>query len=110
MKNLVPLTRQITLEREAVRVEGERGQLLAASAQAKGKITETGLQITQIDQDLKSEVAKESREIQGKTAELVERTVAVEDQLKRTDIRSPQDGAVHQLSVHTIGGVVSPSE
>jgi HlyD family secretion protein len=109
-KNLIPITRLITLEREAVRIEGERGQLLAASAQTKGKITETGLQILQIDQDLKSEVAKELREIQGKTIELVERRVAAEDQLKRTDIRSPQDGFVHQLSVHTIGGVVSPSE
>ena len=32
------------------------------------------------------------------------------DQLKRIDIRSPQDGVVHQLEVHTVGGVVSPGE
>src|SRR6185369_2733824 len=81
-----------------------------SSAQIKGKITETGLQILQVDQDLKSEVAKELRGIQGKTAELVERKVAAEDQLKRIDVRSPQDGIVHQLSVHTIGGVVGAGE
>jgi HlyD family secretion protein len=40
----------------------------------------------------------------------VERQVAAEDQLKRIDIRAPQGGVVHQLAVHTISGVISPSE
>ena len=31
------------------------------------------------------------------------------DQLKRIDIRAPQDGKVHQLSVHTVGGVITPN-
>ena len=84
--------------------------MIATIAQTKGKITETELQILQIDQDLRSEVAKELREIQAKVGELIERKVAAEDQLKRIDIRSPQDGIVHQLAVHTVGGVVSPSE
>lgn len=46
----------------------------------------------------------------GKTAEFVERKVAAEDQLKRIDVRAPQSGTVHQLAVHTIGGVVGASE
>lgn len=98
------------LEREAARLKGERSQLIASVAQAKGKISEIELQIIQVDQDLRSEVSKELREIQGKTAELVERKVAAEDQLKRIDIRAPQDGVVHQLAVHTIGGVINASE
>ena len=109
-KNLVPIMRLTQLEREAVRLKGERGQLIASTAQARGKITETELQTIQIDQDLRSEVAKELREIQGKMAELVERKVAAEDQLMRTEIRSPQSGVVHQLSVHTVGGVITASE
>src|SRR5215475_2246132 len=109
-KNLVPIMRLTQLEREAVRLKGERGQLIASTAQAKGKITETELQIIQIDQDLRSEVAKELRAIQGKMAELVERKVAAEDQLMRTEIRAPQSGVVHQLNVHTVGGVITASE
>ena len=100
-KNLVQIQRVTALERDAARLEGERGQLIAATAQSKGKISEIELQIIQIDQDLRSEVAKELREVQGKIAELVERKVAAEDQLKRIDIRAPQDGIVHQLAVHT---------
>jgi HlyD family secretion protein len=109
-KDLVPISRVTAVEREAVRIDGERNQLIASIAQTRGKMTETELQIIQVDQDLRSEVAKELREIQGKTAEQVERKITAEDQLKRIDIRAPQDGTIHQLSVHTVGGVVNASE
>src|ERR1039457_7075725 len=109
-KNPVPMTRLTSLERDATRIDGERGQLIATIAQAKGKIAELRLQIIQIDQDLSSEVAKEMREIDGKIGEFVERKVAAMDQLKRIDIRAPQDGTVFQSTVHTVGGVIPPGE
>jgi len=109
-KNLVPITRLSQLEREATRLGGERGQLTAATAQAKGKIAELQLQIIQVDQDLSSEVAKEMREIDAKIGEFVERRVSALDQLKRTDLRAPQDGTVFQSTVHTIGGVIPAGE
>lgn len=104
--NLVQITRMTALERDAARLEGERGQLMAAVAQAKGKISETELQVIQIDQDLSSEVAKDMREVDAKSGEFVERKVAAEDQLKRIDIRAPQDGVVLESKVHTVGGVI----
>ena len=109
-RNLVQLTRLTQLEREATRIEGELAQLIAAVAQARGKISENELKIIQIDQDLSSEVAKEMREIDGKIGEFVERKITAEDQLQRVDIRAPQDGTVFQLTVHTVGGVISPGE
>jgi HlyD family secretion protein len=109
-QNLVQLTRLTALEREAARLDGERGQLIAAAAQAKGKIAETSLQILQIDQDIASDVAKELREVDGKIGEFIERKVAAEDQLKRIDIRAPQDGTVFQLTVHTVGGVITAGD
>jgi HlyD family secretion protein len=109
-KNLIPITRVTALKREETRLTGDWGQLISSTAQTKGRIGETQLQMIQIDQDLRSEVAKELREIQAKTAELVERRVAAEDQLKRIDIRAPQAGFVHQLAVHTVGGVITPSD
>jgi HlyD family secretion protein len=109
-QNLVQLSRLTALEREAARLDGERGQLIAAAAQAKGKIAETALQILQIDQDIASEVAKELREVDGKIGEFVERKVTAEDQLKRIDVRAPQDGTVFQLAVHTVGGVITAGD
>ena len=109
-KNLIQLTRLTALEREQARLQGERGQLIAAAAQIKGKIAETELQIIQVDQDLSSEVAKELREIEAKIGEFVERKVTAEDQLKRVDIRAPQDGTVFQSAVHTVGGVIAAGD
>jgi len=109
-KNLVQISRVTSLEREAVQLDGQRHQLVSSAAEVKGKITEIELQTLQIDEDLRSEVAKELREIQAKIAESVERKIAAEDQLKRIDIRAPLSGTVHQLAVHTIGGVVAAGE
>ena len=109
-KNLVQLNRLTSLQREEARLEGERGQLIAAAAEAKGKTAETELQILQLDQDLSSEVAKELRETDSKIGEYVERKVTAEDQLKRTDIRAPQDGVVFQSTANTVGGVITAGD
>jgi len=109
-KNLVQVQRVMALDRDAARLDGERGALISSSAQTKGRITETELQIIQIDQDLMSEISKELADIRGKSAEQVERKVAAEDQLKRIDLIAPQDGVVHQLAAHTVGGVLSAGE
>jgi HlyD family secretion protein len=107
---LVPITKMTSLEREAARLEGERAQLVSAIAEAKGRIIETKLAIIQVDQDLASDVAKELRETDAKIDEYVERKTAAEDQLKRIDIRAPQAGAVFDLTVYTVGGVIAQGE
>jgi HlyD family secretion protein len=84
--------------------------LISDIARARGKISETELQIIQIDRDFRTEVLRDLREAQGRIGELKERVAAAEDQLKRIDLRSPQSGIVHQLSVHTIGGVIGNGE
>jgi len=109
-KQLVPETRINALEREAARLEGESGQLIAAIAEAKGKISEVELQMIQIDQDMRSQDAQEIADVRAKLSELTERKVAAVDQLKRVDIRAPLAGTVHQLSMHTVGGVIGPGE
>ena len=109
-KKLVPVTRVNSLKRDAAGLEGERGQLVAAKAEAAGKIAEIELQIIQVDQDARSKAAEELSDVRAKIAELSERKIAAEDQLKHVEIRAPQTGRVHQLSVHTVGGVIGPGE
>ncbi|GAA3104799.1 HlyD family type I secretion periplasmic adaptor subunit [Rhizobium viscosum] len=98
------------LRTQAATFGGERGEKIAFQAQSAGRITETRLQILQIDQDLRTEVGRELREVQAQIGEYVERKVAAEDELKRIDIVAPQSGIVHQLAVHTVGGVISPAD
>jgi HlyD family secretion protein len=107
---LVTVVRYNQLQRDQAKLSGQRGQLVAEMARARGRISEINLQIIQLDQDFRTEVLKELRDAQGKIAELEERVVAAEDQLKRIDIRAPQSGLVHQLAVHTVGGVIGNGE
>lgn len=109
-KQLVTTTKVAALKREQARLQGEQGQYKASAAQTKGKVAEIGLQIVRLDQELKTEVVKELREIQSKQAEYNERKIAADDQLRRVEIRAPQSGLVHQLSVFTVGGVVNPGD
>ncbi len=109
-KNLIQLNRLTSLQREEAQLQGERGQLTAQVAEAKGKIAEIQLQIIQVDEDLSSDVAKELRDIDSKIGEYVERKVTAEDQLKRTDIRAPQDGIVFQSTANTVGGVIAAGD
>ncbi len=109
-QRLIQISRLTTLERDMARLSGERAQYIAARAQAKGKITETELQIIQIDKDVVSEVSKDLREANDKIGEFVERKVTAEDQLRRIDIRAPQDGVVLQSTVHTVGGVITAGD
>ena len=99
-----------SLERESLRLQGEISDATAKIAQSEAKIAETELQIVQNDHDFIADVVKQLRESETKINELQEKKIAAEDQLKRLDIRSPIPGIVHELTVHTIGGVVAPSD
>ena len=105
-KGLVPKTRLTQLSRQAARLNGEEGSLLAAKARAQGRIAETEVQIIQLDRDRQAQVVTELRQVQLKIAELIERRIAAEDQLRRVEIRAPIAGRIHDLEFHTIGGVV----
>jgi HlyD family secretion protein len=109
-QKLITQNRVMPLRREAATMRGALGQLVAEIAATKGRISETELQIIQIDQDMRNEVNKELRETAEKVAELQQRRIAALDQLKRIDIRAPHAGVVHELAVHTVGGVVAAGD
>lgn len=107
---LTSMNRVNGLERDATRLEGERGQLVASIAATKGRIAEIELQLLQVDQTMRADVATELRDVESKEADLIKQEVAALDQLKHIDVKAPASGVVHQLSIHTIGGVVTPAE
>mgnify|MGYP005852868227 CR=1 FL=1 len=107
-KQLVPKARVTALRREMVRLDGQQGELVAQVATLRGRISETRMRILQIEKDFQQEVLAEIADIQTEVANLRERRVAAEDQLRRVDIRAPQSGYVHELAVHTVGGVIQP--
>ena len=109
-KGLIELTRVREREGAAANLEGQRGQIIANIAQAKGKISEIRLQIIQLQDDARVKVLADLGDAETKMAELLERQEAARSKLARTTIRSPVTGYVYHMAVHTIGGVVGPGE
>lgn len=107
-QNLVPISRATALQRETARLGGEKGALTASVAKVKGQMAEIRIQLLSIDQRAKAEAVKELGEVEATISQLNERRVAALDTLRRVEIRAPQSGYVHQLAIHTIGGVIQP--
>ncbi len=109
-KGLIPASRINALRRDRARLIGERGGFIAQIAQAKEAISERRIQILQIEEDARAEVLQQLQDTQSRIAQLTEQEIAAKDELRRVDIRAPRSGYVHQLAVHTVGGVIGPGE
>ncbi|TNM66148.1 HlyD family type I secretion periplasmic adaptor subunit [Aliirhizobium smilacinae] len=109
-QQLVTLQRVNSLKRQRVELDGNKGERIASRAQAEGRINEINLQILQLDEDRRTENAKELTEVEAKISEMEERKVANLDQLQRLELKAPMSGRVYQLMVHTVGGVANPGE
>jgi HlyD family type I secretion membrane fusion protein len=109
-KGYVSKTRILELERRQEELRGERGQHIAEIARARTAIGEAELQIIQVQNDFREEVATHLHEVQADLLDIQERYVAAADELQRLEIRAPQSGIVVGLDVHTLGGVISPGQ
>ncbi|OXT00846.1 hypothetical protein B7H23_12290 [Notoacmeibacter marinus] len=109
-KKLVTTRQQMAAEREVARLKGEKGELAAAIARAKSRISETRMQIFQLREEFHEEVLEDLGKTETALSELLERKVAADDQLRRLQIKAPQSGAVHRLEVHTVGAVIAPGQ
>lgn len=109
-QGLIEIGALTALERDEARLQGEIGQLAASLADAQARIAETELGIIQVTQQTQSDAASALQELDASIAEHEERRITALDQLRRLDIAAPQTGIVHEMSVHTVGGVIAAGE
>lgn len=109
-QRLIEGTRIYTTNRELARLNGEKAEIEAGIARSKVRISEIKLQIIAVDEASRTEAQRELSIVDPKLAEQRERATAIEDRLKRTDIRTPIAGVVNELAVNTLGGVISSAE
>ncbi|MCU7611853.1 HlyD family type I secretion periplasmic adaptor subunit [Anaplasma capra] len=98
----------LSIERAHANSEGELGHIRAKIAGAEQKIGENQLEMINITHSVLDRVNSELKETDAAITDLKERLMAAEDVLKRTIIRSPQNGVVTGLRYHTEGGVIPP--
>ncbi|MGE4373792.1 MAG: HlyD family type I secretion periplasmic adaptor subunit [Xanthobacter sp.] len=109
-KGLVSLPRVLALERQQAELEGNMAGRSADMAAIEQSIGQLELQLLELQRDHREKVLAELREADANVQDLSEQRIAASDRLQRTDIRSPVNGRVNGLAVHTIGGVVRPAD
>lgn len=87
---------------------GEIASLTAEIATNQMLIGETRIQILQTQKHFQEQVAEKLSEAHAQLNDAVERVTADSDKLSRVVIKSPVDGIVQGLAVHTENGVISP--
>jgi len=94
--------------------ERAMASIMGAIAEDAGNIGRTKQQIAELrarmfsrEQDFRKEVESQLTEVQRDAAALASRLQALQFELVSTEIKSPADGIVVGLAVHTIGGVVA---
>ncbi|MDO9168888.1 MAG: HlyD family type I secretion periplasmic adaptor subunit [Methylobacter sp.] len=96
------------LQRNHALQSGEIAQLNAEIATNQMLISETRLQILQVQKQFQEEVAGKLSEAQGQLNDAQERLAANQDKLNRVVIKAPASGMVLGLTVHNESGVISP--
>jgi membrane fusion protein, epimerase transport system len=96
------------LERNHAMQTGEIAQLSAEIATNQMLISETRLQILQVQKQFQEEVASKLSEAQAQLNDSNERVAATKDKLDRVVIKAPASGMVLGLAAHTENGVITP--
>ena len=109
-RQLIASNAVFSINRDSVRLQGERGEILSTLARARSRVSEFELDILSMDDQARTDAQQELREIDPQLTELKERRLVVEATLARTDIRAPIAGRINDLNVNSIGGVISPAE
>ncbi|WP_136661023.1 HlyD family type I secretion periplasmic adaptor subunit [Nitratireductor sp. XY-223] len=109
-KGLATASRVLNLERQRETLTGRIGELEAAIARTENAISETELQILQIDHDFREEVLATLRQAAGEYDEVSQLLKSTQERMRRVEITAPASGIVHDLNVFTIGGVVGAAE
>jgi HlyD family secretion protein len=109
-KGLAQSSRVLGLEREASRLQGSAGELLASRAQAEGRATEVELEVLRLAAVRREEAGTQLRDLGAQVLELVERRRALSERIARLEIRAPVSGLVLGMQVTTPRSVIRPAD
>lgn len=109
-RGLLESTRLEQSARDRVQLRGRLGEIDANIARSRARIGEVRMRILAIDEIARNEAQRELVTVESRISELSDRRAAVADRLTRTEIRAPIAGTINELSVFTVGGVITPAE
>ncbi|SEN06766.1 HlyD family secretion protein [Loktanella fryxellensis] len=109
-RQLAPIERILTLQREDARLSGLQGELMARRAQAMERRTEIDLEILRLQTERREEAITTLRDISVPEAESAERRATLIRQLAFMQVRAQVSGIVYDIKVFGPGAVIRPAD
>ncbi|MBY6056027.1 HlyD family type I secretion periplasmic adaptor subunit [Leisingera daeponensis] len=100
----------LNLRRTQASLDGQLGELVAAEAQAEGRITEIDIEILKLGTGQREEAITRLRDLRYQELELAETRRSLRQRLARLDITAPVSGVVYGLQVQTPRSVIRPAD
>jgi len=105
-KGFVQKSKILELESQEANTKSDAAVTDTDIAKTHHEITRSEIEIMNLQNKYTSETLKELRETQMNVAHYKEKYFALTDAMNRIIIKSPVDGIINVLNIHTIGGVV----
>ena len=109
-QSAVAKNRLLTFDRAVADLRGQIASQEAEIGRLQASIAETEIARLQIGKEMREKNAAELEQTETSISELKQQIIATDLQLQRTSIRAPVDGVIHELAMHTIGGVIQPGQ
>jgi len=109
-KNFVAPVRMLDARRSVSEKEEKKFEYEALHSQARQKLADIQLRLSQITTNRYAENSRDMVETQTRILNLQERQLPFKESLKKRILTAPAGGTVNATRVHTEGGVVGPRE
>jgi adhesin transport system membrane fusion protein len=96
------------LERQASQMQGDIETIKQTIPKAQSKLQEAQLALNEAQLAFFNKAKSELNQTLADLDEISATAIALEDRLKRTNVRSPVTGTINRLLVNTEGGVIQP--
>ena len=98
----------LRLQRQVNDLQGDLDEARLGIPRAQSELAEIQQRRAELDAGFLKEARAELNEVRAEISALSAGNVALEDRVRRTQVRSPIRGVVKSLLVRTVGGVVQP--
>ncbi|MFH1975578.1 MAG: HlyD family type I secretion periplasmic adaptor subunit [Pseudomonadota bacterium] len=98
----------LRLERQASEMQGEIEQTKQAIPRAQSRIEESQVALKELRLAFINKAKSELNEVLAQLGEDSATSIALQDRLDRTFVKSPVNGTVNRLHINTVGGVIQP--
>lgn len=109
-KDLTSAGNMALARREEVRIVGALSAVQAEIARTRHELIELRMQIESIEENARAEMIERLRDLRFEIVQARLDRVQNTMLLSRVDIKAPTSGIVHDVTVHTIGGVIQPAQ